>query len=118
MSSELTVKAVAQYAKGNAAFTRTITKTLDVSGTAVTHAVQNVGTAEEQLALGDVTPSGYAIFYNLDATNYVQLGKATGVYVLRLKAGEVAMLRLEAWTTIYAKANTGAVDLEYYLLAD
>lgn len=118
MASELVLQIKAQYTKGSAAFSRTINKTLDVAGTALQHAVQNIGTSEETLALGDVSPSGYAIFYNLDATNYVEVGKATTVYALKLKPGEFAMLRLDAWSTIYAKANTAAVDLEYWLLPD
>lgn len=118
MANELTLQITATYSHNNASFSRTIKKTPTVTGTALTHAVQNIGTAEETLALGDVTPTGYAIFYNLDATNYVELGKATATYVLKLKAGEAAVLRLDSWTTIYAKANTAAIDLEYYLLSD
>jgi len=118
MASELTLQIKASYTKGGAAFSRTLNKTLDVSGTALQHAVQNIGTAEETLGLGDVTPAGYAVFLNLDASNYVELGKATGVYVLKLKAGEFALMRLDTWSTIYAKANTAAVNLEYWLLPD
>lgn len=118
MAGELTIRIQASYSKNGAKWSRTIDKAVDVSGTAVQHAVQSVGTSEETLALGDVLPSGYAIFYNLDAANYVELGKATGSYSLKLKAGEAALVRLDSWPSIFAKADTAAIDLEYWLLPD
>lgn len=118
MANELALSVSLAYNKGFASLARTISGSITVSGTAYTYHVQNIGTAEETLVLGDVTPTGYALFRNLDATNFVELGKATTVYVLKLKAGEWAVLRLDSWSTIYAKANTAAVDLEYLLLSD
>lgn len=119
MANELSLSFTLSYSHGNAAWpSQTVAGNVTVTGTAVMNAVQNIGTAEETLVLGDVSPSGYALFKNLDGTNYVELGKAAGTYVLKLKAGEFAVLRLDSWATIYAKANTAAVDLEYLLFSD
>ena len=118
MANELNLTLSLLYTKGLAVFDRSITNQITVTGTAVTHDVQNIGTTEETLALGDVSPSGFAFFRNLDGTNYVELGKATGVYAVKLKAGEWSLLRLDTWSSIFAKANTAAVDLEYMLISD
>lgn len=118
MANELALTLRFVYTNAGVSLSRALTDTVTVSGTATAHDVQNIGTTEETLALGEVTPTGYALFLNLDGTNYVELGKATGVYSVKLKAGEFALLRLDSWSTIYAKANTAAVDLEYVLLSD
>lgn len=118
MADELTLSGSVRYVKGNVNFSRTLADQVTVTGNVLAHNIQNIGTAEETLGIGEVTLSGYAIFLNLDSTNYVELGKATGVYSIKLKAGEFAILRLDSWAAAYAKANTAAVDLEYYLFSD
>ena len=61
---------------------------------------------------------GYLFIRNADATNYVQVGFATTVYHIRLKAGQVALLPIEPGETdIFLKANTAACDVELYLRA-
>src|SRR4029077_10443097 len=56
--------------------------------------VQNIGIASEVLATGDVAPTGYTLFHNLDPTNAVLLSdlsiSATNS-PLKLKAGEWAI---------------------------
>ena len=80
--------------------------------------VKNIGTSEESIALpSDLTSAGTGYLYvkNRDATNYVQIGTATTVYWMRVKAGEVAVVPLDnAITTLYLKANTAACDVEVY----
>lgn len=82
--------------------------------------VQTIGTSEEALALGDVSTEGYAFFQNLDATNFVTIGSYTGgtTYnpVVKLKAGEFALLRLDSSQTFYAKADTASVKLWFEIL--
>ena len=69
----------------------------------------SIGTTEESITLTDVTTNGFVLLHNLDTTNYVQWGFATGVYGGRLKAGETAgPFRLEPGATLYLKANTAA----------
>lgn len=118
MANELTVNIALVYTKGLAVFDRSIASVYTVTANPTMHAIQNIGTAEETLALGDVTPTGFALFRNLDGTNFVELGKVTATYVVKLKAGEWSFLRLDTWSTIFAKANTAAVDLEYMLFSD
>jgi hypothetical protein len=83
--------------------------------------VVDVGTTEEVISFGDVSAAnvGYVAFRNLDTTNYVQIGPESAgamVAAIRLKAGEVAVLRLEPSVTLRAKANTAAVKLQMKLL--
>lgn len=72
---------------------------------------ESVATTEEEWtidanAIGD---AGYCVIRNFDPTNYVQVGFATTVYNLRLKAGQCAVLPLEpATASLFLKANTGA----------
>lgn len=78
--------------------------------------VQNVGTTHEAVAVGDISTLGWAHFANLDSTNYVELGldvAAAFVPMARLNAGEKCLLRLAQGITLYAKANTAAVLLDY-----
>jgi hypothetical protein len=90
---------------------------------ATPRAVQNIqsvpttagGTA---MPMGSVTTPGWALFKNLDVTNYVELLSAvSGTTFARLKAGEVALLRLPpGMTAPAALANTAAVLLQYLIL--
>jgi len=75
--------------------------------------VQNIGTSTEALVLGDVTTIGYLFLKNQDATNYVEISLTNPVGAeafIKLLAGESAFIPTRQ-TTIYAKANTAAVDL-------
>jgi hypothetical protein len=66
----------------------------------------SVGTSEETISLSELSTIGACYIQNLDATNYVEFGVSTGVYMVRLKAGDIAYLRLKPGVTLYAKANT------------
>jgi len=83
------------------------------AGTNNIGSVQNVGTTTESVALGDVTTIGYLFVKNLDATNYVEFDLNTpvaGTAFCKLLPGECAFIPTRQ-TTIYAKANTAAVDV-------
>lgn len=73
------------------------------------------------IPLGVVTTPGFALFTNLDTTNYVLVGKqvsAAFVDFLKVKPGEtVGPVRLST-TAPYALANAGAVLLNYTILQD
>lgn len=76
--------------------------------------VWTVGTTEETLTVSDISTMGIVYFVNLDTTNFVQIGKATGSYFCRLKpsASDIpACFRLEPGITIYAKADTSPVKV-------
>lgn len=81
--------------------------------------VQNIGTSDEALTLGDVVTPGIALFQNLDDTNYVEIGVNTGPFVpfMKLKPGEIFLTRLGT-TAPRAQANTAAVDLFYIIYSD
>ena len=81
----------------------------------------DVGTSEEDFSAGDVTTLGWVFFHNLDTANYVRIGPKSGgamVPLIRLRAGEFAVLRLEPGITLRAQANTAAVKLKMLLLQD
>lgn len=81
--------------------------------------VQIVGyAADEVISTGDVSTLGWAIFQNLDDTNYVEIGPqymngtiAMMAGFIRLEAGEFALLRLKPGITIRGQANTADVKL-------
>lgn len=85
--------------------------------------VQAVGTATHEAVSihSDISSKGWAFFRNLDSTNYVELGvdvSSTFYPVIRLEALEVGLFRISPSITLYAKANTASVELEYEVLAD
>lgn len=119
MANEITVTASLQFAKGNiTALTRSYNGvSVTVTGTAYVQNVQTVGTSEEALLIGDVTP-GYVLMKNLDSTNFVSVRHATGgSNCVKLKPGEVSLFRF-ASAAPFVIADTAPVQLEYYLIAD
>ena len=115
MANELSLTVRLSFSKSGAKVNRTENITVDVTGDAFTHEVQSVGTTEEELAQGaDLGTPGYILIINHDTTNYVEVGSTTGVYDIKLIAGDVALYRHNS-ATVYAKANTGACLVEYVL---
>ena len=87
---------------------------LTMTGALVYDVTVSVGTSEETAgpAFGDIGTEGLCVIYNLDPTNYVQIGFATTVYGMRLYGGSVpAMFTLEPNATLYLKANTAACNV-------
>lgn len=80
--------------------------------------IKNIGTSEESVTFTDVTANGILSLHNLDPTNYVEWGTATGDYTGRLKSGEPAILRLNTGKTLYLMSNTAACDVRICLYAD
>jgi len=120
MAGELTTAVSFRYSKNGVELARSIGGTIDVSGNAFCYAIQNIGTTEENLIVNDVSTNGYCIVKNVDATNYVTLGKTiSAVYqpFLKIKPGESQLIRFDSGT-IQAKANTAAINLEYWLISD
>ena len=89
--------------------------TIDVSGAQVMDNVQNIGTSEEAILLGDVAAGGYWFVQNLDSTNFVELRSGTGATdFIKLLAGEWAIFRTSADATApYAIADTGACNVRF-----
>ena len=118
MSNEIRISARLSFSKGGAKANAAHNITVDVTGDAFTHEVQEVGTTREELAQGaDLGTPGYIVIKNLDSTNYVEVGPSDDdtSYCIKLLAGEVAIYRHDS-ATVYAKANTAAVLCEYLLI--
>jgi hypothetical protein len=94
--------------------------TIDLASTAGAGGSQTIGTTYEQVVSGDTVSGGVFFFRNVDETNYVEVGiehsGTTFVPFLKLLPGEYSVGRL-ASATIYAKANTAAVNLQYRMLS-
>jgi hypothetical protein len=84
-------------------------KRIDQAGVGQSDTKQTIGTTEETISFTDIATNGFVFFENLDATNYVEWGTATGDYTGKMLAGEPAgPFRLNAGKTLYMKANTAA----------
>lgn len=84
---------------------------LTQTGNLVYDVVHNIGTSEETAGptFGDIGTEGYMVVYNLDGTNYVQMGFSTGVYGKRLYPSSAPDEGfIEPGATLYLKANTAA----------
>lgn len=79
----------------------------DIATGRVTKAVQVVGTTEESFALVDVASVRYFLVQNLDATNFVQVGVATGAYAGKLLPGDFMIFPPNA-NALFLKADTAA----------
>lgn len=118
MADELATQFILRYAKGSDSFSlNSISQEKDVAEGKRVQGVQEIGTSEEALALGDVATDGGAFFArNLDATNYVEIG-LTGSYVIKLLPGEFCFLSGVSDKDLFARANTAAVKLAYALFS-
>jgi hypothetical protein len=116
MADEITVTASLNVSNGSQLF-RFAPAALSVTQTAQggpTPGYWTVGTTEENNAFPELTTEGWLAMQNLDSTNYVEWGFATGVYGGRLRAGEFAMFRTNPGLTLFMKANTAACKVVVY----
>ena len=90
--------------------------TPNVAGGSATIPTNTIGTA---LSIGNVVTNGWAWFRNLALTNYVEIGvqdaNTNFLPLLRLNAGDVAVMRIAQGVTPYARANIGSVVLFYHI---
>lgn len=117
MANEITSQLSFSYAKGNDSFRISIDQKQNVSSGIRVSQVQIIGTTYEALSLGDVGTDGGAFFArNLDATNYVEIGReisAAFQAFVKLKPGEFCFISGLSSRSLYAKANTAATNLLY-----
>lgn len=119
MANELSVQYGLSYSKGTTTpDTDQVSRSfsLTVSGDARVSGVQSIGTTEEQLALGDVSSVGVVEIFNLDTTNYIEVGGTTGVYTIKILPGEGYAYR-STTNNVYCKANTAAVKVAYKIFS-
>jgi len=119
MSNELTVAIKIAFSKSNVGEeVYSYAKAITVDGDCFVHGTQSIGTTEEEIAqLADLGTPGWVLLINQDATNYVEVGKSTGVYTVKMEAGEPALFRLDG-TALLAKANTDACVVEFFIFED
>jgi len=121
MANEIATSTSLTIVNGSSKLSRQTSKQVTQSAIGTYQNTQTVGTTYEAVAVGaDLGTAGYAVFTNLDLTNYVEVGvevAATFYPFVKLKAGESAQLRL-ATSTLFAKANTAAVKLEVIIATD
>ena len=120
MANEITLSVYGQVVNGN--FTsRFQPGNVQITQTTLgSHApIVVVGTSEEDMSFGDIGTVGIVAMRNLDSTNYVQYGpKSGGVMVAfgRLKAGEVAVFRMDSAVTMRWVANTASCKVQVWAL--
>lgn len=119
MANEITVTSQLKVTNGNQDFDKRVSITADQSAAGgPAPAQQNIGTTHEAIVISELTNLGWALFRNLDSTNYVEIGVdvAAAFYpFVKLLAGESCVVRLSPAIAPYAKANTAAVKLEAYI---
>lgn len=123
MANEITVTTRFQLRKGSLTCSKQATTRADFAGTHYAANTLSIPTtsAGTSLAIGaNVATAGCGYLVNTSDTNYVEIGvQVSGTFypVMKLKPGECFPIRA-ATTALYARANTAAVDLEYFLLED
>lgn len=115
MATHITIQQAVRLSKGAMKHEFTPPQlSLEQTGALVYDNTVSVGTSEETAgpSFGDIGTEGLCVIYNLDATNYVQVGFATGVYGVRLRGGSApAVFFLEPGSTLYLKANAEACNV-------
>jgi hypothetical protein len=89
------------------------TATTTAAGTDFIAATQEIDTSAEQIELGDLASAAYLMIRNLDATNYVEIDNVNTIdnFPQKLLPGTFVILRPQG-VTLYAKANTAAVQIQ------
>jgi hypothetical protein len=117
MANEVQATASLTCTKSGQTVTGNVTQTVTLAGVGMWQNTQNIGTVTEQLAFpSDLTTEGvtYLWLYNVDATNYVQIGLDTPVTQIftKILPGGIAIIPVYTANPVYyAKANTAAVNL-------
>jgi hypothetical protein len=114
MADEITVSVSVVANKGNHAYSRKLTDSFDMAtGRGGNPGVVTVLTTETAITFGSLVAPRWAVFKNLDATNYVDIGPdSSGLKnFIRLQPGEFACLPLAPSVSIKGKANTASVDV-------
>ena len=99
--------------KNGAQISNSMSKRFDMTGSELTQATQNIGTTAELLTFGNIAGTPQAVMIqNLDATNFVEIGGDSGLTVFKFKInpGQSAYFTPTSGT-VYAKANTAAVNI-------
>lgn len=120
MANEITMSASMTVSKGGVAIsTGSLSKTLDMTGTYAATESQSIGTSNEALSFNttDITGDVNLVVKNMDSTNYVEIFKDSGNSHLlsKLKAGQSCLLANVPSSTLYGRANTAAVIVQFWI---
>ena len=114
MANEISSSFNLSVTKNGATFSASSNKSNDQAGSITVSTVQNIGTAAELLALGDISGvPAMLLVRNLDTANYVELALDSGMTqkFAKLLFGQFALLPPSV-AAIYARANTAAVNCQ------
>ena len=123
MANEIVTSGQIQLDDGNLQFNRRLSnERYDQSNSGFDWTTQDIGTSNEALNISsDISSAGWAWFRNIDDTNFVEVGvqdaNSNFIPFIKLKPGEFAIMRL-ATSSIYAKADTASIKLEWLVLED
>jgi len=86
---------------------------INQTGQGMFNSVRSIATTETSVSLTGITTPGLAIIYNLDQTNYCELGFETTKTPIKLRGNAVPnVIDLNSsTTTLYLKANTAATKV-------
>ncbi len=120
MANEITVTVGCQVVNGDlrAQFTQ-VALSRNQAASGLSDQVLSIGTSEENVSFGDVATPGLVCLHNLDSTNYVEYGMSDGGTMKKLGkliAGDKALFRLAASTTLRMQANTAACKVRVFCL--
>ena len=121
MANEITYAVSLASTKATAVLSSgSISDTIDMSGTYGATETQSIGTSNEALSFNttDITGDVHLVIRNNDATNYVEIFKDSGNSHLlsKLFAGESCSLRRVPSASLYARANTAAVSIQFWIV--
>lgn len=120
MADELTVQLLVDFLKGKNSLKKDFGKVLtDVTGTKPHHTVQTIGTTEEPIDFGDITPAGVMLMlYNLDETNFIEVQADTTLQAtMKLLANDFPqIIRVADGATPQAVADTADCDLAIWVV--
>jgi hypothetical protein len=128
MANEITVNASLEYedSTGNELSCESVEVVKSVTTKRAVKLVQEIGTSEEAIDLGDTSTPKWAYFRNLDPTNYIELKVATsGAIFARLDPdtnedgkGGFAIVPLGSGAQApFAIANTAACRMEIMIIS-
>ncbi len=121
MSNEITVTLSLSCYKPavmSSAVGRSVTGALfSMSSNFFSQGVALIGLSATAIPLGQVTTPHWCWFKNLDSVNFLKIRNGSGgTDLLKLLAGEVAVVPLLDSAVPYAIADTATVDLEFMVL--
>jgi len=113
MADEIQMTARLYASKGGAYLPSvTYTKSATMAGVDMGSQTQLIGTTVEALSVPVDVASPYKLLIsNLDNTNFVEMGFASGTYTMRIPAGETLLMPYVS-ATLYLKADTSAVTIQ------